>query len=156
MTAEKSRMEILERMRDRVTARDEAGNFTDGDALLEALITAASLGLPMPQWLAGRVAQAVSSYRNYEVKTLDEAFGVQRPKGKRLDAEQSERQNALYVVAETLRLHAEGEPISANLFEMAGASCGIGKTTAEAWFYKHKNARTDIYLVALQMAGVKE
>lgn len=156
MSARELRVEILERLRDRVTARDEAGNYTDGDAVLEAVMTAAMLGLPMPRWLAGRVAHAISAYQNYDVKTLDEAFGVMRPKGKRLDAEQSERQNAIYVIAEVLRLHASGQPIDAGLFELAGASCGVGKTTAESWFYKHKNARTSTYLVAMQMAEVTE
>lgn len=155
MTAEKLRMEILERLRERVVARDEAGNFTDGDAVLEAVMTAATLVLPMPDWLAGRVTQAISSYRNYEVKTLDQAFGVQRPKGKRIHAEFNERQNAIYVIAEVLYLQAQGKPTDAGIFEAAGATCKVGKTTAEEWFYKHKNANTDVYKVAKQMASLR-
>lgn len=149
MSADDLRVEILERLRERV----ERG---DGDALLEAISTAATLGMVMPMWLASATSHAVAAYGNYDAKTLDEAFGVKRRKGQQLPAAQSEGRNALYVIAEVLRLHAQGMPIDAGIFETAGAACNVGKTTAEKWFYKHKNGRTDIYLVAMQMAGVTE
>lgn len=155
MKAYEQRVEILERLRDRVVARDESGKFSDGDAVLEAVITAATLGLPMPAWLAGRVMGAISAYQNFEVRTLDEAFGVEREKGKRLHAEFNERQNAIYVIAEVLHLQSQGEPTDAGMFEVAGAACGVGKTTAEEWFYKHKNANTDVFKVAKQMAELR-
>ena len=147
MTAEDLRMTILERLRNDV----ESGN---GEAIIEAIATAANLGLPMPAWLASPVAGAIASYQNFETRTLDEAFGLQRKKGERQDAVVSERRSAIYVIAEVLRRHARGEPIDAGIFEAAGATCNVGKTTAETWFYKHKNDRTDIYLVARQMAEV--
>ncbi|WP_242163382.1 hypothetical protein [Lysobacter sp. M15] len=149
MSSDDLRVTMLDRLRDRV----ERG---DGDAVLEAMSLAATLRLVMPVWLASAVTGAVAAYRNHDVKTLDDAFGVQRQKGQQLPAAQSEGQNALYVIAEVLRLHALGKPIDAGTFEEAGATCGVGKTTAEKWFYKHKNDRADVYLVAMQMADVSE
>ncbi|MFC6187495.1 hypothetical protein [Pseudoxanthomonas mexicana] len=149
MNAEDLRMAMVERFRDSV----ERG---DGDALLEAVSTAATLGVAMPTWLASALTRAVAAYRNFEVRTLDEAFGVQRAKGQRQDAVQSEGSKAIYVIAEVLRLHAQGTPIDAGIFEAAGATCDVGKTTAQDWFYKHKKQRTNTYLVAMQMAGVTE
>ncbi|MEG3791076.1 hypothetical protein V1318_13180 [Lysobacter sp. CCNWLW3] len=158
MTTENLRVDMLERMRDRVESHDKAGNIIiNGDALLEAISTAATLALPMPVWLASAVTGAIAAYKNYDVRTLDEAFGVERPKGKRQDAERKERASAIYVIAEVLRLHhVQKVPISVEIFEIAGETCGVKKTTAENWFYNHKNARSDIYVVAMQMAGVTE
>lgn len=149
MNAEDLRTAMLERFREQV----ERG---DGDALLEALSTAATLGMAMPLWLASAITGAVASYRNADARTLDEAFGVKRPKGQRQDAIQSEGRKAIYVIAEVLRLHAQGIPIDAGIFEVAGATCDVGKTTAQDWFYKHKKGQTNTYLVAMQMAGVSE
>lgn len=128
----------------------------DANAVLDAVSTAATLHLPMPPWLSTVVTGAIADYKNHDTKTLDEAFGLQRPKGQRQDAVQSELRNALYVIAEVLRLHANGQPVDGQIFEEAGATCGVKKTTAETWFYKNKNARTNIYLVAMQMAGVTD
>ncbi|HRP71298.1 MAG TPA: hypothetical protein PK743_01505 [Luteimonas sp.] len=140
---------MLERLRDSVQSGD-------GDALLEAISLAATLALPMPVWLASAATNAIAAYRNFDAKSLDEAFGVKRQKGQRQDAAQREGRNALYVIAEVLRLHAKGQPIDAGIFEAAGETCGVGKTTAETWFYEHKASRTDVYIVAMQMAGVVE
>lgn len=147
--AEVLRGEMLDRLRIDV----ESGS---GEALLEAISLAATLHLPMPTWLAGATTSAIASYRNWNARTLDEAFGVQRPKGQRQDAVLSENANALYVIAEVFRLRAQGEPIDAGTFEKAGRTCGVEKTTAEKWFYKHKKDHTDTYLVAMQMAGFNE
>ena len=147
MTTADLRMEILEQLRLRV----EAG---EGLATIEAISTAAMLGLAMPTWLSRPVMHAIANYQNYENKTLDEAFCLKREKGKRQDAEQSERANALNVITEVLRLHSQRQPMDSQIFEAAGETCNVKKTTAEKWFYKHKNARTSLYLVAEQIAGM--
>jgi hypothetical protein len=41
----------------------------------------------MPDWVASAVFQALYKWRECEVLTLDEAFGVTRPKGFRLEVE---------------------------------------------------------------------
>lgn len=143
------RLEMLERHK----AGVEAG---DGHAVLEALALAASLNLPMPVWLSSAVTSAVATYQNHDAKTLDEAFGVSRPKGQQKHAVRSEGRNAMFVIAEVLRLHARGVPIGPGIFERAGETCAVGKTTAQEWYYKHKNGRTPTYLVAMQMAGLAE
>jgi AraC-like DNA-binding protein len=59
-------------------------------ALLEAVDLCGRAGL-LPLWVRNAFGDAWSAYRRYQVPTLDQAFGVQRPKGKHFDT-RSERE----------------------------------------------------------------
>ncbi|WP_017940547.1 MULTISPECIES: hypothetical protein [unclassified Thioalkalivibrio] len=50
-------------------------------ALLEAIETAASVRVPLPEWIADGFKQAWGRYTEAEARTLGESFGVERPKG---------------------------------------------------------------------------
>jgi hypothetical protein len=60
--------------------------YDDGDrsALLDAIYV---LGVFFPAWVREGFAEAwLMRYRQYKVKTLDEAFGIKRPQGQHLKA----------------------------------------------------------------------
>src|SRR5262249_43895451 len=61
-------------------ARYDAG---DGSALFEALDLNTSIMVP---WVAEAYAKGWGRYLRYETKTLDEAFGVERPKKQHIEA----------------------------------------------------------------------
>ncbi len=102
--------------------RFEAG---DPKALIEAMDYCARSGTAMPMWLGQAACDRFDKWFRYEVKTLDEAFGVER-KGERV----SDRKQRLWlqprVACEVSRLHREENlPIDEALFEQVGKILNI-------------------------------
>lgn len=114
----------------------EAVEAGDGDALLASIVRIASSGgAGFPSWLARATWQAIERYRDHEVATLDEAFGIARPRHYRRAKTHELQSTAKQAVADIVALRMLGLPVDSNLFEAVGALYGAGKTKVSEWYY---------------------
>lgn len=86
----------------------------DGGWLLEAIRRCAQYGKLIPIFVKEPYAEALRRYRNAEVRTLDEAFGVSREGS--FPAEQFRKRYGFEIFSAVEKLHSEGAPISEELF----------------------------------------
>ena len=112
----------------------EAGN---GDALLYALLQVCMSDAPMPTWLRPKLAAAVRRYTHDQERTLDEAFGVVRPKGWHQKAAHERRKKGARVFHTICGMRAAGAALDEALFKAVGNLHGVGKTVAADWYYHH-------------------
>jgi len=145
----------LESMLDELRERSMAG-APSGELLILGRLVEAELLRPRVE--SGDVDAMLSalyfvSYHGHKVRTLDEAFGVSRPKSYHLKASRDRWDKAPMVVFGVLQLHAHGVAISDPLFETLGLLYGVGKTKASEYFYFHKNRHSVTYQAALSVAG---
>jgi hypothetical protein len=118
----------------------------DNEALLNALMMAIKHGLPLPVEARRMILDRFQRYYLFEVRTLDEAFGVSKPKGFRLK-DRRRRNKARFPVIKKVRILIEqGEPIAPDLFDrvaeevnerLTGELQISGTVAAELW-YEHK------------------
>jgi hypothetical protein len=119
--------------------RFEAG---EAAALLDALDYCARSGTAMPLWLAEAYCSRYISWRTYEVKTLDQAFGVER-KGERIPERRKRILLEPRVAMEVDKLHRQEKlPIDEALFERVGKRLKIGPGMARDIYYKDNTWRT--------------
>ena len=119
--------------------RFEAG---EAAALLDALDYCARSGTAMPLWLAKAYCSRYISWRTYEVKTLDQAFGVER-KGERIPERRTRILLAPHVAMEVDTLHRQEKlPIDEALFERVGKILDITPGMARDIYYEDKTWRT--------------
>ena len=116
--------------------RFEAG---DKDAVFTALHSCACSNLPMPDWLAGAYATGFHKWVNYRAKSLDEAFDVEIPKGKHLNALRKNRKLRVAVPLAVDKARNEGNAIQQGLFEKIGKEFGISGSSAKNLYYKYRN-----------------
>lgn len=83
----------------------------DKSALLEAIEHCAMCRLVMPDWVVSDYVFAFRSWSRLKVKTLDDAFGVAKPKGFRIEVAKEEMYTATAVYMEIIRLERQGFPI---------------------------------------------
>jgi hypothetical protein len=112
--------------------------YLEGDA--EALLTALSLctcleDSPMPYWVADAVNQALTNYQKFEIKTLDEAFGITR-KGVQMEKKRRKPDEENAVAGEAFRLKRHGTPISDELFEIIGEKLNMSASKVSRLYYK--------------------
>jgi hypothetical protein len=116
----------------------EAG---DPKALLEAIDFCARSGSAMPLWLAEAFCARFDKWSRYEVKTLDQAFGVER-KGERISNRKHREWLKPRVAWEVSRLHRQEKlPIDEALFERVGEILKIPMGTARDIYYKDNRWR---------------
>jgi hypothetical protein len=111
--------------------------FEAGDAtfLLHAIDYCARSGSAMPLWLGEAVCARFDSWFRYEIKSLDQAFGVER-KGERISNRNSRERLKPHVAWEVSRLHREEHlPVDEALFERVGNTFKISMGTARAIYY---------------------
>lgn len=110
--------------------------FGDGEkaAALHALAFAYYLKVPPPDWAIAHVLQGYQRWGYAEVRTLDEALEIERPKGFRLDAASRAIQHGGSILMEVNK-RLETEPYDDQIFEDAGQRWGIGKTVAKEIYY---------------------
>lgn len=111
--------------------RIEAG---EAKALLEALDYCARSGSSMPLWLAEAFCSCYGKWLRYDVKTLDQAFGIER-KGERISDRKLRESLKAPVALEVSRLQ-EKLPIDEALFELVGKKFKIPMGTARDIYYK--------------------
>jgi hypothetical protein len=118
--------------------RFEAG---DAKALLEAIDFCARSGTAMPLWLGEAVCARFDRWFRYDVKSLDQAFGVER-KGERISDRKLRQSLQPRVAWEVIKLHKEEKlPIDDALFERVGKMLNIPMGTARDIYYKDNPAR---------------
>jgi hypothetical protein len=118
--------------------RFEAG---EAKALLDAIDFCARSGSVMPLWLVEAFCARYDKWSRYDVKTLDQAFGVER-KGERISDRKLRESLKPRVALEVSRLHREKKrPIDEALFEQVGAKFDIPMGTARDIYYKDNRWR---------------
>lgn len=111
------------------------------EALVEAVLSAASSGDPWPEWVRDEIAAAMLRYRDHYARTLDEAFAISRPSGYRQQARIKRLHHGLLVALDVHMLVQAGACVDDALFEAVGAVNKIGKTTASKYYYWHIKTR---------------
>lgn len=107
--------------------------------LLEALrLCCVSKERKLADWVARAVVIAIDKWDRAKVRTLDEAFDVERPKGYRRGPAEKKRALQSYVYIEVINLITGGHPVDESLFESVGEKFGIGKTQATIYYYDFK------------------
>ncbi|MBS3955043.1 MAG: hypothetical protein KGZ88_18980 [Methylomicrobium sp.] len=88
--------------------------FENGDksALLDAVDWCAAWRLVMPDWVANNFMHQHRRWQQFKVKTLDEAFDVQKPKGFHLNKHKQEVDKTFDVYLAILEAERRGLPIS--------------------------------------------
>lgn len=94
----------------------------DRSALLDAIDV---LSVFFPAWVREGFAKAWAQYRQHNVKTLDQAFGIKRPKGQHLKAARAREVLRPQIVFSVYCLHAKGAPLDQGIFEQVGRELGI-------------------------------
>ena len=121
---------------DRFFKRYEGG---EKDCLLEALrLCCVSEEQKLADWVAREVVIAIDKWDRSKVRTLDEAFDVERPKGYSQKAAEKKRKLQSIIYVEVRILVSEGQAIDEFLFETVGEKFGIGKTQASKYYYEMK------------------
>lgn len=112
-------------------------SFEDGnsESILMALRTCAKHKLPMPDWLAAAYMSRLSDWTMLRVKTLDEAFKVERPKGFHLKATHNKKNLEMNIPSVVMRLKREGLSTDEYLFERAGEILGVKTSKAREAYY---------------------
>jgi hypothetical protein len=88
----------------------------------------------MSEWLADEVAAAAGRWIEYDARTLNEAFGIDRPKGFSLPAARKKFVLLRRVFRRVIEAQANATPIDDGLFEQIGEDIGIGKTTVKEYW----------------------
>jgi hypothetical protein len=108
-------------------------------ALIDAVDLCARGGMAMPAWLADAFKERYLSWRLYRVKTLDEAFGVERPgiHPKRRALREWLRPRIALLMLE-LHAHGQGMPIDEQIFAEVAAKLNIkgvrGSTVRDIYY----------------------
>ena len=99
----------------------------------------------MPDWVANAVSQALYKWRECEVRTLDEAFEVERPKSFNLNAERRKRAKVFEVHHEATILR-EAVPMGDEFWELLAKACDMSAGTARDYYYiaEHERNPKDI------------
>jgi hypothetical protein len=95
----------------------------DRSALLDAIYLLS--GAFFPAWVREGFTEAWAQYRQYNVQTLDQAFGIKRPKGQHLEAARKRELLRPLIVGEVYYRHAKGAPLDQGTFEAVGRALGI-------------------------------
>ena len=112
----------------------------DKAAVLEGLYLCTLNDLPMPRWLVYAFLAAYRAIRQYEARTWDEVFGKPHKKGTHLAAKRDEREKAIQIYQRVKQIKATnpGTAIDEALFERVGDEFGVGRSTANEYYYKVK------------------
>ncbi len=124
---------ITDRAIDECRKRFELG---EAGALLDAIDYCARSGTAMPPWIADAFCARYLAWLTYKVKTLDQAFGVER-KGKRISELRKRETLKPRVAIEVDKLHRQEKvPIDEALFERVGRILDIKPGMARDIHYK--------------------
>jgi hypothetical protein len=124
--------QLAEQLLEHLRKRFEAG---ETETLLDAVDICARCAMPLPLWAAEEFCACYVSWAQFEVRTLDEAFGVPR-KGVHAARRKHREWLRLQITLRVSELQDEGMPTDEALFEQIGADLGIGGSTAREIFYE--------------------
>ena len=101
--------------------------------------------IPLPDWIVEAFSKSVRKYINWDVKTLDEAFGTKRPKEMRFDKLQK-RIKLMWPVCERLReLINEDYRKDDNTYSLFGDEFGIGKELVKEFKKEFEKTQPDFF-----------
>lgn len=111
----------------------------DGWAILQVLCLSFHMGREPPKQIMRMAVAMIEAWTTYEVRTLDEAFGVERKKGLSLNHERK-MLLGLYVFRwiESEREKTPKPPLDVALFELAGAEFAVSQSAAREVYYYWK------------------
>ena len=106
-------------------------------ALLDVIEICATFRVPLPRWAADEFVKRFLSWADFSVPTLDEAFGVKRPKGMHLKARRHRELLRYGILREVDRLRKQGTPLDDGLFEeVANLIGGVSAKTVCKIYYE--------------------
>lgn len=102
-------------------------------ALLEAVEYCVWTRIPIPEWARREYLRAFDAWKSYECRTLDEAFGVDRPKNLNLAGQRSRRKKQLLAWLRVSDLKNSMPLIEA--FAKAAEELDISDSRARDYYY---------------------
>jgi hypothetical protein len=116
--------------------------FEEGEplALFEAILECSRFGIPLPYWARTALQEAYSRAKNFEVRTLDEAFGYKLPANIKISKLRKKHVigHRLFC-AVTRRNKLNGDGISDDLFAAVGELFAISGSAAKQLYYEVKD-----------------
>jgi len=103
----------------------------DNGAVLDAIEI---LTVFFPPWLREAYILAWTAYRQYAVDTLDQAFRVERLKGKHLDRARTREALRWQIMFRVYCLHGQGAPLDDSTFTAVADELDIGLSTVRRIF----------------------
>ncbi len=107
-------------------------SFDEGNnaCALHALAFSLYFDAKPPEWAIKHLNNGYQRWHYAEVRTLDEALGIERPKGFRLDAA---KRNAMHAAAIMIEVNKrlQQESYDDEIFEEVGKIWGLGKTATK-------------------------
>jgi hypothetical protein len=114
----------------------------EAEALLDALELCAAYRVPLPEWAANEFLNRFYAWAEFRTATLDEAFGVARPKGTHLKARRLREALRFDILQEVSRLRSEKMPLSDEIFEKVARLVGTSyKRTRKIYYETPKSMR---------------
>lgn len=111
--------------------------YSSGDKwqLFEAVLLALKDNKRAPQWVINAFEAGVIQYRDFEVKTTDEAFNLSR-KGMHMAQAKKENDLAMGVYIKIELLKQEGRAVDDSLFIDVGEIFNISGAVAKNYYYR--------------------
>jgi hypothetical protein len=103
--------------------------------LLAAAVRCGKTGVLLPDWIVDGLEEIHRRYTTCEVRTMDEAFGVERPKGFHAGAAHEEIVKSVGVFKRVVELRRGGCAVSDDFFAGVGQEFGVSATKARNWYY---------------------
>lgn len=91
--------------------------------------------LPLPEWTLDILHNAFTKYRDLEVNSLDEAFGVSTRTSTRRQQFKTRSEAVQPIQAAVYRLTSNGEPIDELLFSTIGEELGMSSSIVRNIYY---------------------
>ncbi len=129
-------------------------DFENGNSytILKAIKYCGNEQIIMPEWLVDAFYKITNKFNNFEVKTLDEAFGFEWPKGMHLNKMKKKRNQQFKVYFKVCDYIKSGNPIDDNLFDKVGDEFHIGKSLVKDYYYdQQKRMGCDINPIAKKL-----
>lgn len=104
--------------------------------LFVALRLCACHGLPMPDWVAEAYLRGHNRWNSFDAPSLDEAFGVQLPKGSHISRLRKESKLRIAVPLKVRELQQQGRALDESLFRDVGLALNVSGSTARDAYYK--------------------
>jgi hypothetical protein len=90
----------------------------------------------VPAWAQEAFMRAFDTVNEAHAASWDEVFGKPHPKGVHIQRHRHWLEYSHQVHARVVELHAAGEPIDEQLFEIVGKEFHVGKTKASQYYYQ--------------------
>lgn len=118
----------------------------DGAALLTAVKNCLAFDdLKTPGWVAQAFSEGINRYTCFKAKTVDEAFGIKRPKNFRLHTARRDFERRLPVYKRCGELIEAGQGVSNALFDKVAKEQGLNRRQVSEYYYKMKKLAASLH-----------